>query len=47
MTLAICSGQLQVALGFDFADFEMAGRDDLMWEFTLHEEIIWHLTKDI
>lgn len=35
-----------VAPGFDFADFEMADRDDLMRLFSSHSGIIRQLTKD-
>lgn len=39
-TLAGCT----VAPGFDFRDFEMATRDELIKQFPLHEEIIVKLT---
>ena len=34
-----------VAPGFDFADFEMGTRDDLITQFPKHEEIITRLTR--
>lgn len=34
-----------VAPGFDFADFEMAERENLMKEFPLHEQLIKELTR--
>jgi predicted cupin superfamily sugar epimerase len=40
-TLSGCT----VAPGFDFADFEMATRDELLQEFPAHREIIVKLTK--
>ena len=35
-----------VAPGFDFADFEMGDRDDLLKEFPNHREIIQRFTKN-
>lgn len=34
-----------VAPGFDFADFEMGNRDDLLKEFPNHKEIVQRLTR--
>jgi hypothetical protein len=35
-----------VAPGFDFADFEMAQRDDLTGRYPRHRAIIERLTRD-
>lgn len=35
-----------VAPGFDFADFEMGDRDDLLKEFPNHKEIVQRFTKN-
>lgn len=35
-----------VAPGFDFADFEMAGRENLLRQFPRHDDLIRRLTRD-
>lgn len=35
-----------VTPGFDFADFEMLSREELLKKFPIHQKIIWELTKE-